>query len=87
VLWIDADLVTIYNLEAIGVDNVDIIGLHVRDINARQMAGDLAADAACGGLAVEIRRINNARHAWNRGHRRIASGARLARCLKSQTGD
>ena len=61
-------------LKVVGIDHVDVVRLHVRDVDALEVAGEGGAHLAGGGLAVEVGGIDDGRHAGN-GFHGIRGGA------------
>ena len=76
VLRVDADPEPVDHLERGGIDHVDVVGLQVRHVDARQRARHRRAQLARPRLAVEVRGVRHGRHAR---HRLDGPPARLGR--------
>ncbi len=66
VLRIDPDLELVDHLQGRGIDHVDVVGLAVGHVDARQRITDRARQLARADLAVEVGRVGHRRHAGHR---------------------
>ena len=87
VLRVEADLELVDHLERRRVDHVDVVRLHVRHVDARQVARDRRAQLAGGGLAVEVGGIGHRRHAGHRVDRGAADAAMLAATARAAASE
>ena len=90
VLRIEAHLELVDDLERGGIDHPDVVGLQVRHVDARQVAGDGRAQLGRRGFAVQVGRVRHRRHSGNRhdgsGGRRRRPGAN-ADCGEGRGGE